>query len=180
MPTLVMIGAGLLVLLAVPVGLLVVSGVNYARRAAVWLIPVVHRSAADLAERAVDLRWRVVHSGPPRTLVAATAGCTLALSCLPVPVSHVEPGWGSVPPAATAGRLVTRVGSCCGAPMTKPAAQPVENQVRQAPAVIGDDAVVRQTAPADECFGSCGRSWQQDSHQSRSRGKPKKKNKPKD
>jgi hypothetical protein len=180
MPVLIMIGAGLLVLLAVPVGLLVVSGVYYSRRAALWLIPVIHRYAADLAERAAHLRWRVAHSGLPRTLVATTAGCTLTLPLLSIPMSQVEPGWGSVPPTASASRLATRAGSSRGTPTTTPAAPPLENQVRQAPAVTGDNAVTSQTASTDECAGSCGPSWQEDSHQSTSRGKPKKKKKPED
>src|ERR1700712_5108864 len=94
MPALVMVGAGLMVLLAVPVGLLGVSGVYYARRTAVWLVPAVRRYAVDLGRRSVDLGGRVVHSRLPRVLVAGAVGATLAGASLPVPGHDVNPGPG--------------------------------------------------------------------------------------
>src|ERR1700712_3742497 len=96
MPALVMVGAGLMVLLAVPVGLLGVSGVYYARRTAVWLVPAVRRYAVDLGRRSVDLGGRVVHSRLPRVLVAGAVGATLAVPSLAFPEHGVNSDRGLV------------------------------------------------------------------------------------
>jgi hypothetical protein len=142
--------------------------VYYARRAAVWLIPLVRRYAVDLGQQAVDLRERVAHSRLPQTLLAGAVGCTLVLPSLAAPVRDLHP----VPQPPIGDRPLAQVGTCCGTRAPKPAVDPPENQVRAKPAATGD---ARGRPPADECSASCARSWQDNSHPSKSHKKSKKK-----
>lgn len=92
MSVLVMAGAGLMLLLAVPMVLIAVPGLYYARRAARWLAPVVRGSMMDLAGQVLELGGRVARSGLPRTLTAGVTGCALmALPSLAAPVRDLDP-----------------------------------------------------------------------------------------
>jgi len=107
-PVLVMVGATLLVMLAIPLGFLAVSGFYFARRTATWLVPLMRRTAADTRRSAAEA-WRsavdlgvravhqVTHSRLPQALATGALGCALALPAFAAPVRDMEPGWGRYP-----------------------------------------------------------------------------------
>jgi hypothetical protein len=173
MPILIMIGATLLVLLAVPLALLAVPGIYYTRRAIGWLIPTAHRFAVKLGQQAGQLRHSLVYGRFPQSLLAGALGCTLALPALAVPVRDLNSGWGLMPRPGSSGSPHAQVGPCCGARVTGPAESPMQNQVREAPPVTS--GVVKQAIPVDVCAGSCEQPPPQNAHQSKSRAKLKKK-----
>jgi hypothetical protein len=176
MPVLVMIGAGLLVMLAVPLGLLAVSGMYFGRRTATRLVPVIRRSAVDCRRSAIGLGGRVVHSRLPQALAMGAVGCALALPSFAAPVRDLDRGWGSGMRSVIAGEPAARVGPLGGV-VARPVEEPAPNQVREVPVRTGNETA-RSVAPVDQCVGSCGRNSQQNKSKSKSQGKSKKKAKP--
>lgn len=203
-PVLVMVGATLLVMLAIPLGFLAVSGLYFARRTATWLVPLIRRSAADARRSAadawlaaVDLGLRavrqVMHSRLPQALATGALGCALALPAFAAPVRDMEPGWGRYPQqhiADLAGadtEAAAQIGACCGNAQARPPQEQGTNQVRSAPSRATGPAS-RSEAAVDRCAGSCGpsreRSWSSSKDKSKgkcsSRSKSGKKSKSKD
>jgi hypothetical protein len=170
-PALVMIGASLLVVLAVPLVLLVVSGTYFARRWAIRLVPVVRRSVVDQAARtcrsAADLSGRIVHSRLPRALVIGAVGCVLGLPASAAPGREAAAGLEAMPSTGNGPLRLTQA-----APVARPAEEPPANQVRATPA--GSRAGAARAVGKD-CAGSCDLSSQQNGHKSKS--KKSKKNK---
>lgn len=173
MPMLVMVGAGLLLMLGVPLGLLAVSGMYFGRRTATRLVPVIRRSAVDCRRSVIVIGGRVVHSRLPQALVMGAAGCALALPSVAAPVRDLDRGWGSGPPSGIAGEPAARVGPFDGL-VARAGEEPAANQVRDAPVRTGDETA-RPVARVDQCVGSCGWTSQQNKSKSKSQGKPKKK-----
>lgn len=174
-PVLVMVGATLLVMLAIPLGFLAVSGLYFARRTATWLVPLIRRSAVDAQRSAVELGARVVHSRLPQALVTGALGCALAVPAFAAPVRDMEPGWGRYPQPGIGGGLAggrtepaVQIGECCGGPAARPAEEQGTNQVRFGPE---PGPIARPVTPVDQCSGSCGRQWDK---QSKSKGKKSK------
>jgi hypothetical protein len=185
-PVLIMIGATLLVMLAIPLGFLAVSGTYFARRTASWLVPLIRRSAADARRSTRALGQRtvhsVVHSRLPKALVTGAVGCALALPAFAAPVRDLEPGWGRSPEQRSgsgATESAAQIGECCSAPTAGPAQEQPANQVRSGPA----PTLVRPVKPVDQCTGSCGQTSSGDQSKSKSKsksdGKSKKKSKDK-
>jgi hypothetical protein len=166
-----MIGATLLVMLAVPLGLLVVSGTYFARRWAMWLIPVVRRSVVDLAARtrrsAAGLSGRVEHSRLPRALVIGAVGCVLGLPASAATGRDAAASLEAMPPPGNGPLQVTRT-----APVPRPAEEPPANHVRAAPAGSRAGAAPQVT---EDCASSCNSSWQQNGHKPKSKKGKKKK-----
>lgn len=183
-PVLIMVGATLLVMLAVPLGFLAVSGLYFARRTASWLVPLIRRSAADARRSALDSGARlvhgVVHSRLPQALVTGAVGCALALPALAAPARDMDHhpqqeigglAGGDTEPAAQIGGL--------GGLSARPADEQGANQVRSGPA-SGQTSTARPVTPVDQCVGSCGRPVDQPKTRSKSDSKSDSKGKSKD
>lgn len=181
MPILIMIGATLLVMLAIPLGFLAVSGLYFARRTASWLIPLIRRTAADTRRTVFDAGARgihsLVHSRLPQALVTGVVGCALALPAFAAPVRDMEPGWARYPQAGGGTgptESAAQIGECCSTPTARPVEEQGTNQVRSGPEPATRPGA-RSVAPVDQCTGSCGQNYQDDKGKSKSRGKSKKK-----
>jgi hypothetical protein len=181
-PALVMVGATLLTMLVIPLGFLAVSGVYFARRTAIWLVPMLRRSAADARRSAADLGARVVHSRLPQALVIGALGCALAVPAFAAPVRDMEPGWGRYPQPGLGGLAGDRtepavqIGECCGGQAARPAEEQGTNQVRFGPA---PGPTARSVTPVDQCSGSCGRQSEKQGKSKNKKSKSDKKSKSK-
>jgi hypothetical protein len=187
-PVLIMIGATLLVMLAIPLGFLAVSGMYFARRTATWLVPLIRSTAADARRSAVDARrsalalggraaHRVVHSRLPQALVTGAIGCALALPAFAAPVRDMEPGWARFPQQGTGStgtESAAQIGECCSTTAARPVEEQGTNQVRSGPVPV-TGGTARQVASVDQCTGSCGQGSRDDKGKSKSHGKSKKK-----
>ena len=182
MPVLIMVGATLLVMLAVPLGFLAVSGFYFARRTATWLVPLIRRSAADARRSTVDFGVRsvdrVVHSRLPQALMTGALGCALALPALAAPVRAMEPGWGGYPQQSIGStsrgnaEAAARIADCCAGPSARPVEEQGTNQVRSGPSPNGG-LTVRTVTPVDQCIGDCGRLADQSGSKSKDKSKLK-------
>ena len=187
MPVLVMIGAGILVVLTASASLLVLPGVYFARRSANWLIPLLLRSAAEVADRtqrsaadlarasvalarrirdtAIELPGRFVRSRLPQALTVAAVACLMVVPSWAHPVYETAVAVQSAPVSSDGGVRLAPADAFTGTALDW-------NQVRAAPPRTDTAGA----GPAVACANGCDRQqWDNQKSQSGDHAKKKKK-----